>query len=462
MDPRLAAAVSAGKLAGRASRLAGRGGGTAVTGLVAERLAPGLLAGLGRQLGAGSLLVTGTNGKTTTTKLLATILDRAGEPYLTNRTGSNLTRGLVTTLIGASDPLGRLRGAGGRVGLFEVDEATMPAAARALQPRVLVFTNLFRDQLDRYGEVDTVAAMWREALAVTPKTATLVLNADDPSVAALGREWPGSVHWFGVDDPALASETPGAIDARWCASCGGTFEYALRYFGHAGHWRCRGCGWARPTPDTIATNVRLGLETAGFEVAGLGAIELGVTGLYNVINGLAATAAARVLGIAAPAIREGLAAGQAAFGRQEKVQYEGRTLRLLLCKNPAGANQILLWLAALANQGLGPFTVAALLNDNFADGQDVSWIWDVDYEPLAGHVRMAFAGGARADDMALRLTYAGWPEPVVASTPAELLDALVAATPAGADVFVIPTYTAMLELRAELARRGAVAHFWSE
>lgn len=460
MNLRLAAGVSAAKAVAAVSRRLGRGGGTALPGLVAERIAPHLVGELGRTLKRGRVLVTGTNGKTTTSRMLASILVEAGVPHLHNREGSNMMRGIGSALIAASGPGGRLRQGHETLGLFEVDEATLPAAAAALAPTVLTFTNLFRDQLDRYGEVDTVAALWREALAASPRDATLVLNADDPSVAELALDWTGPLHRFGLDDMAFATDFPGAFDARWCRACGGTFAYDRQYFAHVGWWRCMGCERRRPDTQTSGTAVRLALERAEFEVAGLGQVEMALTGAYNVYNALAAIATARVLGIAGEAIVAGMATATAAFGRQEVVELEGRRLRLMLSKNPAGANQVLRLLDAITPAG-GPLKVGVLLNDRFADGRDVSWVWDVDYELLVGNVSACWAGGDRAADMALRLKYAGWPVPEGAqSEPAAFLDAVLAATAPGDDVFVIPTYTAMLDLRSELARRGAASAFW--
>ena len=466
MDLRLAAAVNAGKAAGVATRLLRRGGGTALPGLVALRLDPAAVRKLGRQLGRGRVLVTGTNGKTTTSRILASILAEAGFSIIHNREGSNLLRGMASTLLASAGPGGRLRlrgGAGSALGLFETDEASLPGAARDLAPSAIAFTNLFRDQLDRYGEVDTVAALWREALALTPRDATLVLNADDPSVAELATGWLGPIHWFGLDDAAFATTEPGAVDARWCRACGGTFVYDRRYFAHLGYWRCSGCGRSRPTPGTAAESVSLGPVSASFVVPGLGQLEMPLTGVYNVSNALAAIALARVLGIGTGPIARGVAAARPAFGRQETVELEGRRLRIYLCKNPAGANQVIRLLQSLAAAapGAAPTLHAALLlNDRFADGQDVSWTWDVDYELLAGTVRAYWAGGTRAEDMALRLKYAGWPPPLaVEPGPAPLLEAIIAATAPGDEVAVIPTYTAMLDLRTELGRRGVATRF---
>ncbi len=453
---RTTAAVLAGKSVGVATRVLRRGGGTALPGLVAERVDRGLVANLGRTLGRGRVMVTGTNGKTTTSRIIAAAFDAAGIPYVHNREGSNLMRGMASTLLAQAGLSGSIPGAASKAGMFEADEATMPAAVAALQPRVIAFTNLFRDQLDRYGEVDTVAMLWKRALEGAPRDATLVLNADDPSVAELAKDWAGPVHWFGLDDAAFATQTAGAFDARWCG-CGGDYRYDRRYFAHVGWWRCTNCDSKRPEPHTSASGLALDLDDATFEVDGLGSVEMPLTGLYNVYNALAAVAACRAFGVPDEALREGLRSVRPAFGRQEVVDLKGRNLRLFLAKNPAGANQVLLLMRELARRR-GALKVALLLNDRFADGQDVSWIWDVDHELLAGSVELCWAGGDRAEDLAVRLKYAGWTAPgLVTHSPAALLDAVLAETVAGDDVFVIPTYTAMLDLRQELLERGAVA-----
>ncbi len=455
--PRTAAAVAAGKLASLATRLSRRGGGTAVPGLVAERIDPNVVAHLGRTLGRGRIVVTGTNGKTTTSRMIAEAFTAAGIPFVHNREGSNLMRGMASTLLARARITGAIANARGTAGLFETDEASMPAAVAALRPKILVFTNLFRDQLDRYGEVDSVAGLWRRALANAPRDATLVLNADDPSVAEMATGWAGPVHWFGLDDIAFATDSAGAFDARWCA-CGGDYRYDRRYFAHVGYWRCTNCDRKRPAPDTAASAVQLGLESAQVTFSGqANPVSIPLTGLYNVYNALAAVAACRVFGLPESAIRTGLGAVAPAFGRQEVVEIDGRRLRLFLTKNPAGANQVLLLLREIA-RGAPPLKLALLLNDRFADGQDVSWIWDVDYELLQSSVGRWWAGGERAEDLAVRLKYGRFEPPsVVEHDPIRFLDAILAESAPGDDIFVVPTYTAMLDFRAELARRGAVA-----
>jgi UDP-N-acetylmuramyl tripeptide synthase len=425
---------------------------------VAERVHPRLVHDLGQSLGGGRVLITGTNGQTTTSRIVAEVLTGAGRPFIHNREGSNLMRGIASTLLARASVSGRIAGANGMVGLFETDEATLPPAARALAPTALAFTNLFRDQLDRYGEVDTVAALWRRALEDAPRGATLILNADDPSVAEMAQGWDGPVHWFGLDDEAFATASGGAYDARWCR-CGGDYAYERRYFAHVGWWRCTRCERKREEPETSASAVELGLDGASFAVPGLGRVEMPLTGLYNVYNALAAIGVCRALGLDDGAIVAGLARVRAAFGRQEVVELAQRKLRLLLAKNPAGANQVLLLLRTIAaKDGGASLNVALLLNDQFADGRDVSWIWDVDHELVAGQVSHCWLGGDRAEDLAVRVKYAGWPEPgTVEHDPGRLLDAILAGTAPGDQVFVVPTYTAMLDLRAELARRGAVS-----
>ena len=448
--PRLLLALWAARGAAALSSTLGRGAATALPGLLAERIDPHFVSLLGGSLEGGAVLVTGTNGKTTTARLLAGMLAAAGRAAVHNREGSNLTRGIASALAAASDWRGRPRERRA-LALMETDEATLPAAARALQPRAVAFTNLFRDQLDRYGEVDGVAARWREALELLPPATTLVLNADDPSVAELALDWSGPVHWYSLASARAAASAPGPADARWCRACGGAYRYEMRYAAHLGRWTCSGCDRASPEPDTNATAIAAGAEGLRLTIPGLGELDLPLGGLYNAGNALAAIALARVLGLPDEAVRAGLAGARPAFGRGELVALDGCRLRLLLCKNPAGASEAL----RLVEDEEGAAEVAFVLNDRFADGRDVSWIWDVDFERLAGRVSRCWAGGLRAEDAALRLRYAGWSAPdATVRAPAAFLDALSREPREGA-VTVLLTYTALLDLRAELARRGA-------
>jgi lipid II isoglutaminyl synthase (glutamine-hydrolysing) len=461
---RTAAAIATGKLAGIASRAFRRGGGTAFPGVVAEKIEPRLVERLAPQLGHGCIVVTGTNGKTTTARMLSSIAAKAGYRPLHNRSGSNLMRGVATALLDSAGVRGRLSQAEQRLGVFEVDEATLPEAVRALQPRVLLFTNLFRDQLDRYGEVDSIAARWRSTLEAAAESTIVVLNADDPSVAALSESARGPVIYYGIDDDTAAlAVAEHAADSRWCPGCGSEYTYDALFYGHVGHWRCPGCGKRRPEPEIRATSVRseLGGMTALTVQTpqGEATLSLRLSGLYNACNALAALAGGLALGIDVQTVRDGVETVDAAFGRQERFEIDGRRVQVFLGKNPAGLNQVLRTIAALP----GEKRLLLLLNDDIADGRDVSWIWDADFELLAGGAVSTVASGRRAEDMALRLKYAGFPPdvPVVRGTD-EALALALRQTPPGGDLYVLPTYTAMLEVRGLLAKRGGVAPYWEE
>ena len=455
----LARRTQAALLAGKAARLASRRlghGGTALPGLVAQRLDPDIVRTLGSQLEC-STLVTGTNGKTTTARLLAGILEASGRPVVHNRAGSNLMRGLAAALVEAASERGRLPRSA--VGVFEVDEATLPMAAAATRPRVLVIGNLLRDQLDRYGEVDAIREQWQRTIRALSSDTTLVLNADDPSVATLADDAQGPVRFFGIDD-ALESVEDHAAEARWHPVTGVEFVYDRLFYAHIGHWRCADGSLRRPDPDVRARTIARSDTSVAFlmEVDEASAsIGLPLAGLYNVYNALAAATAATVLGVALGSVATALADARAAFGRQERLNVDGHPVRILLGKNPAGLNEALRTL-----HGREPaLHLLVLLNDRLADGTDVSWIWDTDWEALAPHVQTLVVGGRRAADMALRLEYAGLPAPHASHADVGLaLDRALLALPDGAELTVLPTYTALLDVRARLGKLAGAPPIW--
>ncbi len=455
-------ALLAGRGAGFLSRRLGLGGGTTFPGLLAQRLAPGLVPTLCARLPRGTLLITGTNGKTTTARMLAQVLRQAGWQPIHNRAGANLVDGIATALLYAGDWRGR---PAGDSGLFEVDEAHLPRALPLCRPRLVLLHNLFRDQLDRYGEVDHVAGLWREALRALPASATVALNADDPAVADLGRDMPARVLYYGLDAPELGREAPDhTADARYCRRCGAPYTYAPAYYGHIGLYRCPRCGHARPRPDVHLTGLQLRGDqgAAGHLVTPIGERDFSIPlpGLYNVYNGLAAVAAALALGIDLDGALAALVAFHAAFGRLERVQAAGRQIFFALIKNPVGAGQVV----QMLTQDAEPRGYMIVINDRIADGTDVSWLWDADFEALAGRVSFAVVSGTRAPDMAVRLRYAGVAEEqiIVQQDLAAALDAALARTPDGGTLYLLPTYTAMLEVRALMSRRGYVAPFWED
>ena len=460
LAPRLSAAIALGKATASLSRFFRQGGGTTMPGRVARWVEPRLLQRLSGRLSCGSVVIAGTNGKTTTAHLLAHIMRALGHRPVHNRAGANLAAGIASALVEHSDIRGRPQG---DLGIFEVDEATVPRVMPALIPRVAVFTNLFRDQLDRYGEIDYIAGLWRSAGTALTRDVVYVANADDPLVFDAVSGLRGRLVTFGVEDerhalPALEH----TAEARYCYRCGTPYEYAVTYFGHMGQYRCPTCGVSRPTPDLVARDlVFSGPDGSEMTLAAAGdrgvRVRTVLPGLYNVYNILAATAAALQLGASLPRAGEALATFAPAFGRAERVRIDGRELQLLLVKNPAGFNEVLRTILPT-----GPLpTVLIAINDQIADGRDVSWLWDVDVEMLAGRVGHVIVTGLRAEDMAVRLRYAGIPQEAIEVEHAydrALRRALD--RPATGRLFVLPTYTAMLALRSVLERWGAVRGFW--
>jgi lipid II isoglutaminyl synthase (glutamine-hydrolysing) len=439
------------RTAGKLSRLTGRGGGTTLPGKLLWKLDPGAIDVLARRLPQGSVLISATNGKTTTTAMVAEIL-RPRLRVAHNNSGANLVSGVASTL---------LRARRAELGLFEVDEGALPEVARRVRPKALLLGNLFRDQLDRYGELELVAARWRAAVAELPD-ALLVLNGDDPQVGDLARVH-GGARVFGLDDPRRARPAlQHAADSKYCLRCGHPYDYAAAYVGHLGDYRCPNCGHARPALDVVAREIELqGLDGASFTLhasEGETRVQLALPGLYNVYNALAAAALGLALGVPIDEIAAGLERFSAAFGRFERIAIGQRQLLMLLIKNPAGANEIVRTLV----EGSTPRVAVIALNDEIADGRDVSWIWDVDFEPLLAGLDTLVATGERAAELALRFAYGGLPRDRIEVVPSlrAALDRGLELTPSGADLAVLPTYTAMLALRKIVASRGHVANYW--
>ncbi len=451
-SPRHTAAVLAGKAARFGMRALGSGG-TALPGLVVERLDADAAGRLAQRLSA-TALITGTNGKTTTAAMLARILRVDGRAIIHNSSGSNLMRGVTASLVAAASPLGTLPA--GCTAVLETDEAALPAIARAAPPTVAVFTNLMRDQLDRYGEIESITLRWAEALQDFPDSATIALNVDDPLIASLASGWNGKCLRFGIEDPNVPPAPEGEIvDAVWDPLTRDDFRYSRRYFAQLGRWYTDS-GAQRPTPEIAAEQIATGDQSMQFVLRlpeGSTPINLPAEGLYSVYNALAAASAASALGVSGETIGEGLEQHEAAFGRQEELTVEGRRIRILLGKNPSGMNQALRTL----QQPDERHHLLVLLNDGIADGTDVSWIWDVDWESQADHCASLTVGGRRADDMALRLEYAGFPapNPPVRNDIGHALRQALDANPRSEQLVILPTYTAMLDVRQRLGRMGA-------
>jgi lipid II isoglutaminyl synthase (glutamine-hydrolysing) len=448
----LVAGVAAARVAAGLSRLVGAGGGTTVPGKLLTKIDPSAVDRLAARLPLGSAVVSATNGKTTTAAMAADILTpRARLAH--NRSGANLVSGVASTLLAET---------GAELGLFEVDEGAFPEVARRLRPRAVCLGNLFRDQLDRYGELELIAERWRAAVRELPPDTVLVVNGDDPQVGDLARERPGSLV-FGLDDPRHGSSSlPHAADSKWCLLCGRPYSYTAAYVGHLGDYRCAHCGHARPPLEVAARDIRLdGLDGVDFDLVTRNQqrrIRLRLPGLYNVYNALAAASLAFALGAGLDEVEAGLERFGAAFGRFERIEIGEKRLLVLLVKNPAGANEAVRTLVA----GGAPRLAVIALNDAIADGRDVSWIWDVDFEPLFAGLDRLVATGDRAAELALRAKYGGFPADRIEVVPelGPAFDRGLELTPAGGELVVLPTYTAMLALRRIVSERGFVRPYW--
>jgi UDP-N-acetylmuramyl tripeptide synthase len=448
----LALEIAAARAVASLSRLAGRGGGTTIPGKLLATLDPGAIDRLAARLPHGSATISATNGKTTTAAMAAEIL-RPRFRLAHNSAGANLVSGVASTLLAAD---------GAELGLLEVDEGALPEVLRRVRPRAVLLGNLFRDQLDRYGELELVAERWRAAVAELPEGARLVVNGDDPQLAAIAEARLGTVV-YGLDDPRVARPAlQHAADSKYCLVCGAPYEYAAAYVGHLGDFRCPNGHLARPPLELAAREIELhGLERAAFDLVtpdGARRVELGLPGLYNVYNAVGAAALTRALGASLDEVVAGLGRFSAAFGRFERIPVGDRRLLLLLIKNPAGANEAVRTLV----DGGAPRTVVIALNDEIADGRDVSWIWDVDFELLMPGLERLVATGGRAAELALRFRYGGLDESAIEVVPEleRALDRGLDLTPAGGELVVLPTYTAMLALQRIVVARGLARPYW--
>jgi UDP-N-acetylmuramyl tripeptide synthase len=458
MSIRTLLALWAGKLTITALRLLGRSA-SSLPGRVARAIDPAILSALARTSPGGVIAISGTNGKTTTAKLLAGMLAAGARPVVHNRAGANLIQGLTTALLADARLTGALRG---HTALLEIDEATMPAACRELRPRVGVVTNFFRDQLDRYGELTTTQAYVARGLAHLADGGVAALNADDPLCAALGQQV--QPLYYGIEARVADPGMQESLDIKYCLSCGAPYQYTRRFYGHLGHYHCAACGARRPQPHVYADELVEELDGTRLHIVtpkGDFSAKLPIPGLYNVYNALAAVAGALAAGVELDAIAVGLSSATSGFGRMERIPVGDKHILMALVKNPTGFNSVIR--TVLGSQGQKRIVIG--INDRYADGTDVSWLWDVDFESLAAHqeaLGVVVVSGIRAEDMAVRLKYAGIETGriLVERDLATAVRQGLAATASGETLFVLPTYTAMLELREWVQKQGYAKAYW--
>lgn len=461
MDFRLILALLVGKTIALLAKLKGSGA-TAAPGLYALKIDPDLVKKLTKKLRYGSIVISGTNGKTTTSRLTADVLSTKFK-IIHNRQGSNLLRGIASTLISHTSFFGKVPE---NLGIWEIDEATLPLSIEHTNPKTIALLNLFRDQLDRYGEVDTVRTKWQKILATLPSSTTLILNADDPGVSFLAKSFSGKVRYFGVEDkkldlPAIAN----VADIRQCLNCGANLNYSALLTAHMGHYQCPDCDLKRPKPQVSASNLKFNsdfstsadlslIRRKALLITSHLSLSYNLPGLYNVYNILAASAICDSLNIDRTKIVEKIESFSAAFGRFQSIKIGSKSILIFLIKNPAGANEVIRTIAKIEKINL-----LAVLNDNTADGKDVSWIWDTNWEVIAPKIKHISIAGTRAWDLATRLKYAGnkLSKNNVYENINYSLEQSISKLSNNDTLIILPTYTAMLEVQKFLKNRGAAS-----
>lgn len=459
-----AAAVTTGKLLIFATRILGRGG-TTLPGRVALKIKPDITKVLSAQLGRGSLIITGTNGKTTTSALITAILKESGAKCIHNQSGSNMSWGVASTLVGAASVSGRVNA---DYAVLEVDEGAFPAVVKSTSPLCVVVTNIFRDQLDRYGEIDSIQQAIGRGLLEVPEGSLEIINADDPSLVSLEKSKAGTRLTYGLEiDLPFGDFGQTGRDLKTCPRCLKQLVYERVYYAHLGHYHCPSCAFKRPDPDIKLTDytftaegtTRLTISHQGGEFS----FNYPLLGWYNLYNVLAATACSLALNICTGIITRALEKSAPSFGRMEKFNHSGQEIIMALIKNPVGANEVL---RTMFNEP-GSFTLLVAINDKIADGRDVSWLWDVDFEQLTaneGKLKSVVASGLRAWDMAVRYKYAGINQNriITVENTAEALKSALDLTEPEGRLFILPSYTAMLEIRRHLNKMGLGKPYWEE
>jgi UDP-N-acetylmuramyl tripeptide synthase len=459
LNARLVAALLAGKSAAAASRLLGRGGGTSLPGMVARRVDPDVLDRLVGRCGVPVVAITGSNGKTTTARLCTALLRGEGVTVEQNSAGANLIQGVTSLAVGSADLRGRISQG---VLIAEVDEGALTLVTDELRPRTLLVTDIFRDQLDRYGEMNAVASAIDAVASRLPSDAVVVLNGDDPLVANMATERTGGRLTFGLELAESRDRITRAADSIRCPRCSSNLDYAYVYLSHMGDYRCTNCGFARPSLDVAVTalevegvsETRMTLRTP----SGSMTLRVPQAGVHVAYNTAAAVAICLSLGIEIPHAAASVAGVRPAFGRLESIDAGGRRVILAFSKNPTSFNTTLRTLAGIGE----PRQLLVAFSNTLIDGEDFGWLWDVDFESAAASVEHATAGGLRADEVANRLKYAGVePDRIdVIEDRRAALDAALAAVPMGGTLVITAGYTPTIEMREEMRRRGWVGRYW--
>jgi len=461
---RLAFAISAGKFAGASGRFFRIGGGSSLPGMIARRIDPNVLKSTVGTSKAKKIVITGSNGKTTTARMTAAIADASGRRVSQNRTGSNLLQGITSVAVNFADVFGRMDS---DVLLFEIDEATIPLAVPEIQPDVVVITNIFRDQLDRYGELYAVANALNSMLVDLPESATILLNGNDPQVANFGVNAKAKRLFFGLETMEIGTPVPEqSADIIRCIHCNHDLVYTVAYMSHLGIYRCSNCGYTLPKLDIAATSVKLASDGEGPTHVTLrtpqGSMELDLPlpGPHNVYNLAAAIGAAMAAGFEMDKAQTALGSIRPAFGRLEKIQAGDKTIYLTFVKNPTSFNLMLRLIA----QHTGQKHLLLAASHTVVDGEDFAWLWDVELEEMADTILDAVCSGNKPEELAMRLKYAEVPVSKISIIPDReaALDAALKKVEPGGTLYIMSSYTPTQELRRIMQKHGWVKHFWEE
>ncbi len=461
---RLALAISAGKLVGVSGRILGIGGGTSLPGMVARRIDPDVLKAVMNGSTAKKIVITGSNGKTTTSRMIAEMAKESGNRLSHNRSGSNLLQGVTSVAVNFASVFGHLAS---DVLVFEIDEGTMQHVIPEIQPDVVVITNIFRDQLDRFGELYAVARSLDKVLEGLPETSTIVLNGNDPQVANFGVNARARRLFFGLDTTEVGTPVPDqSADVIRCIHCQEDLEYKVAYLSHLGLYRCPNCGYTLPTLDVAATSVKLADDGKGPTQVTLRTpegemhLEIPLPGIHNVYNAAAAVSAALAAGFPRETLPVALSKLQPAFGRLEEIHAGEQTIYLAFVKNPTSFNLIM----RLIKQHPGAKHMLLAASHTVVDGEDFSWLWDIELEELAPEIVDAICSGNKPEELAMRLKYAEvLPEKIRMIEDREAaLDAALKNAGPGGTLYIMATYSPTQELRRLMQKRGWVKHFWEE
>ncbi|MGB9780419.1 MurT ligase domain-containing protein [Caldanaerobacter sp.] len=445
--------VAIGKIVNISCKITGKGG-TSLPGKIALMTDKDIIKKLLSSLEKNKVIVTGTNGKTTTSGLVAHLLSFSGMKVVHNKEGANMRTGIATSLVKNSNLMGYLKK---DAAIFEVDEANLGLLVDEINPNIVIVTNFFRDQLDRFGEIDLIVDKVAKALSRLQKDSIVLLNADDPFASSLGDTLRSKVMYYGIEEE-VESIKSFSFEQKFCPVCGTKYEYKKIYYGHLGDYYCPKCGKKRPDPDFKASGIILSEENGiKFKISYKNknfTVKSGLIGLYNVYNLLAAVSAGILLGLEDSVILRAVETYNPIEGRLQKIQWKDKKAIINLVKNPVGLESTLNMLLQFEK----PLNLLIIINDNYADGRDVSWLWDANLEEFLSkaNVNYAVASGLRGEEVALRLKYAGFDSKKIKVIPLEEAVKEIFNVTDKEIIAILPNYTALQELTKYLKSQGAL------